>query len=204
MSKVGSIAAAIAASDTPIDQAQHKLRTELRNPQIADKSAPGVVAWVVSVFYLLIAYLEAIFKDHEDHFHNIETDIEQLQSKIPSSQSFSSAAAAMAPIPPTKSKRCTTCHARGHAAPECRTADPAAMRKRVAWNRKKEKETGQPLPSYLYYPTPPFPPPPTGIHPTSPEAYTAFAADAQELRRRRQQSIRDKRRARRSAQPTTS
>jgi hypothetical protein len=154
---------------------------------------------------MLIALLEAMFKDHEDHFHNIEIDIEQLQSKLPTSQPFSSAAAAMAPIPSTKTKRCATCHARGHTAPECRTADPTAMKKRVAWNRKQEK-AGKKVPAYLYYPTPPVPPPPAGIHyPTaaSPEAYAAYAADAQELRRRRQQSLRDKRRARRT-QPTTS
>jgi hypothetical protein len=109
----------------------------------------------------------------------------------------------------TSTSRCKTCHGRGHEALECKTADPTAMRKRVASNRRKEKATGKSLPDYLYRPPPPMPAPPWQVNAyhtaaPDPQAYAAIAADAHELRRRHQQSVRDKRRARRSAKPTTS
>jgi len=101
-------------------------------------------------------------------------------------------------------RRCTKCHARGHVDSDCRTTDPAAMRKRIAANQKRKKTARDDHAAAMAHPTFPFAPIPSPFsapYPTAPDpqAFAAFAANAQELRHRRQQSTRDKRRARRSA-----
>jgi hypothetical protein len=92
--------------------------------------------------------------------------------------------------------KCAKCHARGHSAEECKTANPTAVRHRVAQNAKTQAERRRmpPLLSALSAPTPS-----TSYHypvaniPTD-QAY--FMAEAAELRRRVAQSSRDRRRAR--------
>jgi len=203
-------AAAIATSDHETDKAQRDLRDSLRNPPTPTNDvAAGIVAWVVSTFYLVITFLEAIFKEHQDRFTELEGDITALrdrQTTVPSTTFKPSTSAATRT--PRKPRSCATCHAHGHITSECRTANPAATRKRIASNRRKEKATSQPLPPYLYYPTTVVPPPSSfGAHhqaATTPVDFAGLAADAQEFRRRHQQSIRDKRRARRSVNPTAS
>ena len=113
------------------------------------------------------------------------------------------------PIPVTATtkahtSRCEMCHALRHDKSKCRTADPAAMRKRVALNRRRQKEARKP--PFYFPPTVPTPSYATLASPTAmdPRAYAALAADAHELHRRRQQSTQDKRRVRRSAAPTSS
>src|SRR6266545_7119900 len=201
-------AAAIATSDHETDKAQCDLRDSLQNPpQPTNEFAAGIVAWAVSTFYLVITFLEAIFKEHQDRFTELEGDITALQdhqTTVPSTTSKPSTSAATRT--PRKPRSCTTCHAHGHITSECRTANPAATRKQIASNRRKEKATSQPLPPYLYYPTTVIPPPssagPHHLAAATPVDFANFAADAQEFRRRHQQLIRDKRRARRSINPT--
>jgi hypothetical protein len=106
--------------------------------------------------------------------------------------------------PKAHTSRCETCHAIGHDKSKCRTTDPAAMRKRVALNRRKQKEARK---TPLYFPATVPAPSYTAFAPPAamdPRAYAALAADAHELHRRRQQSTQDKRRVRRSAASTSS
>lgn len=105
----------------------------------------------------------------------------------------------------TTMSRCKTCHAQGHDKLKCRSTNPAATRKRVALNQRRKKEARCPPPvSYpLAAPTSSFATFAPPLTAPDPRAFAALAADAQELRRRQQQSNRDKRRAHRSAVPTT-
>jgi hypothetical protein len=110
-----------------------------------------------------------------------------------------------------RSKRCHKCHARGHDATECRTANPSAMRRRVASNTRiaKEARANVAIPfSSGQAPTPliwqsPFQP---NLMSTAqyPYNYVNLAADASELRRRTAQSARDRRLHRRRTSSTTS
>ncbi len=189
----------VARDDSPIDQAQIKLRKALRDPLQTDTTAgDSIVAWVVSVFYLLISLLEALMKDAGDRSYNIEVDVEELQSKTTTSPVHNH------PDPRKRKIRCDKCHASNHIAEYCRTTNPAAMRKRIATNQKKKKSAravaaaATALPPFPSMP-PPFPYYSNTFVPPDPQAIHTFMVDAQELRRRRQQSTRDKRRVRRSA-----
>ena len=80
------------------------------------------------------------------------------------------------------------------------------MRRRVATNQKRKKNArataniaATTLPYFPSYVPPPLPTLSNIPAAPDPQAIYAFAADAQELHRRRQQSARDKRRAHRSA-----
>src|SRR6266540_3179349 len=182
-----AFAAAIATSDHDTDKAQCDLRDSLRNPpQPTNEVAAGIVAWAVSTFYLVITFLEAIFKEHQDRFTELEGDITALQDRqttVPSTTSKPSTSAAT--WTPRKPHSCAMCHAHGHITSECRTANPTATRKRIASNRRKEKATGQPLPPYLYHPTTVIPPPlSAGLHhpaATTPVDFANLTADTQEF-----------------------
>jgi hypothetical protein len=93
--------------------------------------------------------------------------------------------------------RCNRCHARGHATSECKTENPAAVRRRVANNTKAREARNlyppphpfnSPLPHYHYAHAPHYD---FVANPYDP-GHRALLVDATELRRRRTQSIRDK------------
>jgi hypothetical protein len=111
-------------------------------------------------------------------------------------------------IKSNRNQRCTRCHAHGHSQAECKSSNPDIVKKRVAKNKRAHKQL--PKPPVLHYLSPPnlsanasafssFAAPPLDSR------YLALAADAAELRRRADQSSRDKKRARRLAHaPSTS
>ena len=176
-----------------------------------------VVQWVATLFGLLVRSLDATVRELRAEW--AQKDDSDSQSEESASSSTAPPASSTAP-PPTRSRatagssaqahvsataaprskqRCAKCHATGHSAPECLTQDPAAMRKRIAGNRQKKRDSRQdsrPLPPF--FPAPAFP--------TYPQPYplpfaaqgfdAAFVADAEELRRRRHQSARDRRKHR--------
>ena len=89
--------------------------------------------------------------------------------------------------------KCSKCHAKGHASINCRSRNPAAVRKRIKANKKNNRTSR----GYSSYPTSSFPTPfPSHI---ASSAQSAFIADAGELRRRRAQSKRDKAKAEKKA-----
>src|ERR1700678_1964615 len=135
------------------------------------------------------------------------------------------------PQRPSSSTRCQRCHALGHTVSDCCTKDPVAMKKRVAATQKAAKEmerrrmaallprrslANSTLPVYLedFLGDPMIPATTSGgvVIPTSSSrpftrsqarSLTGLAADATELRRRKIQSTRDKRRRNTSSTNTT-
>ena len=180
------------------------------------------INWVATLFGLLLRLLDATAR---------ELRYEWQQAQDSGSQSGESDASSSAPPPtstappPTRSRatagstvqahasapaasrskqRCAKCHATGHSATECLTQDPAAMRKRIAGNRQQKRGSRvdqRPLPPF--FPAPAFSPYPNPYPlPFAPQGFdAAFVADAEELRRRRNQSARDRRKHRATPAP---
>lgn len=95
-----------------------------------------------------------------------------------------------------RTTRCAKCHARGHDTASCHTANPAAMRTRVARNTRIAGESR----AYHAAPAIPLPAPPYPLYQLPPTPFlpaqaniASLSADATELRRRTAQSKRDKR-----------
>ena len=180
-----------------------------------------VVQWVATLFGLLARTLDATVQElRAEWAQNEDSDSqsgESTSSTAPPASSTvppptrsratagSSAQAHVSTTAASRSKQwCAKCHAMGHSAPECLTQDPAAMRKRIAGNRQKKRDSRQdsrPLPPFI--PAPAFPTYPQLYPlPLAPQGFdAAFVADAEELRRRRHQSARDRRKHR--AAPAT-
>ena len=179
-----------------------KLEHQIQHPIPSPNHPSKIVEWIVLLFNLLLDYLHVTHDLFNERIHDLEAFVPPLPSIDPKSRSNPVRTPSAAPRRP--SRRCAECHASGHVDTECRTKDPTVMRKRVAANQKRKKaaRTAPSIP--LPFPTPSFSHPAFyGYQPTSnPQALMAMATDAEELRRRRQQSNRDKR-ARRSAIPTT-
>jgi len=183
------------------DEAQRTLREALREPlKTNTQLGDTVVTWVVGIFYLFIAFMEAILHETVTRIKDLEDDMDAEETtSVATPQATTSAATTTPPR-----RRCTKCHARGHVDSDCRTTDPAAMRKRIAANQRRKKTARDDHAAAMAHPTPLFAPihsPFSAPYLTAPDpqAFAAFAADAQELCRRRQQSTCDKRRACRSA-----
>ena len=120
------------------------------------------------------------------------------------------------PSHPSRRPRCKHCHALGHDTNDCRTKDPIAVKKRISNNQKarKRNEKDPPLGGLPVAPNQSVQFGPLSVTDSwgyaiyyncssqSFEAYTALAADAKELRRRKVQSTWDKRRQRMSTNTT--
>jgi hypothetical protein len=156
-----------------------------------------VVQWVIDVITSIITLIELIAMSYARRIMDIESIIRDNPSSTRATASTSTPPAPSA----SRLKRCAKCHARGHDESTCRTADPSAMRKRVAANSRRAREARtqrQPvLPAYTAYP------PsistsllPSTLPPPSQASYSAMIADATEFRRRSAQSSRDRRRTR--------
>lgn len=183
------------------------LRIALDQPPKVSPSLGPLIAWIIQLFKF-VAYafdisfkrIDRIFADRETITHPPPTI--SLHAATAGSTTIKATSAT-----PGKRARCTSCHARGHTASDCRTTNPGAMRKRVARNSRLAKEarantaaaSTSVAPPSPYPPTFPFPPylaPPTHM------AYSALVADSTELRRRATQSARDKRRRQRPPAPS--
>lgn len=186
-----------------IARTQNEIHSELGSPlldNLDDGQGTITPQWIIHVFTLfislinsLIGYIDARFADFEEDSTDDDTP-EKPKQAAPKTQPHS--------VPPTKTRRCTKCHARGHIDSDCTTADPAAMRRRVAANQRRKKDarrnthlipasSSTAIPYHLMHP--PFAAPQPQVN------LAALAADASELRRRQTQSARDKRRARHSS-----
>jgi len=183
-----------------IGQPYAELLEEVNAPALTteDEDVNKCVLWALNLFHLFLTFIEALMGSLGGQLDAIRDHLTSLETGVatPSPQATTSAATTT----PSR-RRCTKCHARGHVDSDCRTTDPAAMRKRIAANQKRKKTARDDHAAAMAHPTFPFAPIPSPFsapYPTAPDPQ-AFAADAQELRRRCQQSTRDKRRARRSA-----
>ncbi|KAI6100834.1 hypothetical protein EDD16DRAFT_1524835 [Pisolithus croceorrhizus] len=169
-------------------------QTVLDCPMFNNAMPRSIVNWVVMLFQLLLAFLDAVLQEISAHISNVEAD-------IPTSGGVPSNVATVAqggPTPstavwPTKSPQCTKCHACGHSTEMCLTKDPTVMRKRVAGNQKKKKDACKPPPLPILHPLYPF----IATTTSSPTPQdVAMAADAEELWRRHCQSACDRKKHR--------
>ena len=154
------------------------------------------LSWLVKVLILLLQFIQSIALDYGHRLVAIERKLSTTTASTTAPASTDAAAATTSKTTAQHSKHCQKCHACGHDAIDCRTANPSAMRKRVASNGRLAREariysasTQLPptMPSvvqpYPYYPMPTTPIP----------HYANLVADATELRRCAAQSARDKR-----------
>ena len=186
-----------------IAQTQHEIQSELGNPLLENLDGDQghiIPEWFIHILTLfinlinsVIGYVDARFADFEEDSTD-DAASEKPKQAAPKTQPH--------PVPPSKTRRCTKCHARGHIDSDCTTADPAAMRRRIAANQRRKKDarrsthlipasSSNAIPYHLMHP--PF------VAPQPQVNLAALAADASELRRRQTQSARDKRRARHSS-----
>ena len=174
-----------------------------------------LLGFIVSLLEAIYDMISNIAINLSHRISAVESAVQTLQEDDEEETGEASAAIAAPPTTTTsrptrsaRSKRCQKCHARGHDVSDCRTADPAAMRRRVASNSRLAKEAransamptiSAQAPSYFPY-QPPYPMPVT----TPPVNFANLVADATELRRRAAQSSRDRRVNRRRRPSTTS
>jgi len=155
--------------------------------------------FTVFLFAYVIAVARAIIRWCAHLFHQITDSIDAIESRIDlldSSKADPTSAAEQTPRTPFATK-CAKCHARGHLAKDCKTDNPAAVRRRIAANAKARsmRRLQSQLPSSFLVSQPPplIASSPSYIHaPTQDVAF--YVAESAELRRRMAQSARDKRR----------
>ncbi|KAI6041576.1 hypothetical protein EDC04DRAFT_2893054 [Pisolithus marmoratus] len=170
-------------------------QTVLDRPMFDNVVPRTIVNWVVTLFQFLLVFLDAVIREISARISDVEADA-LTSGGAPSNVA---AAARSRPAPsataqPTKSPRCAKCHTRRHSTEECLTKDPAAMRKRVAGNQRKKKDTHKPPPVPVSHPLYPFIATATTSSPTPQDV--AMAADTEELWRRCHQSAHDRKKHR--------
>jgi hypothetical protein len=183
-------AAVTAMIDTTISDIRSAIDSA---PGIHSQSSAGpVLQWADQVFEKILSGLESLLPMIDHRLQQLESLPLLTQPSTTPAARFPAAALTASTSHPGRSPRCTNCHARGHAASACSTANPSAMRKRVAANARAARDARQrPF-------TAPFAPlllPQAASLTTTPAPleYAALAADAAELRRRTAQSRRDRR-----------
>ena len=191
------------------------------NPQFISQLSPPVrmvYDWVIVIACLLYRLILLVLDVSNDHIDSLEDRFNDLQANpIFDYQDQSAPQPALValasttprtPQRPSKSTRCQHCHAMGHAVADCRTQDPATIKKQVATSQKAAKDMERRciaalLPctsatnSRFAFELADFfgdHPPSTSSSQQSTRTVAAMAADATKLRRRKIQSARDKRR----------
>jgi hypothetical protein len=170
-------------------------------PRFTDAQVIALYNWVVRLVTALLNYVTYFIGDNSDRIDSLQQKIQELETSIANQPTQSTPTPHQPQHPPHPSRltRCQRCHALGHGIIDCRTKDPVTIKKRVANNQKAKKEAQRQsqapdlgLRPPVYYPhlfaDPTIPPS------SSNQAMVALAADAKELRRRKMQSTRDKRR----------
>ena len=184
-----------------ITHIQYEIMEHLGKPKDATTTQAGGSAsffWIIQVLSLFLNLINSVI----GFFNVCIQAIEEASNSTASSEVpdvvTSTTQRPLAPL--SKPRRCVKCHARGHIESDCRTADPAVMRQRVAANQWRKKDSQNPplipaLPPALPYHY--MHNPITFLQPQV--NFAALMADALELRRRQTQSAHDKCWTRRSA-----
>jgi len=183
-------------------------------PKFTDPQVKALYNWVLRLVTALFNYVSFFLGDNSDRTDNLIHRVQALEEKsqVPQQpQSTTPSITPQQPSAPSKRSRCRRCSALGHDTNQCRTKDPITVKKRVTNNQKARKQARDPPFSLGGLPFPTAPPqyspfygprgvtdlfgdPLFGYSSPTPQAFTALAADAKELRRRKVQSTRDKRR----------
>jgi hypothetical protein len=160
-----------------------------------------VLALIDAIYLMITTNLSRRVSAIEDQSSTADDEPGTTASELPLP-----ATAATSKLPTARSarsKRCQKCHARGHDASDCRTANPTNMRNRIANNSRLAKQERVSLATLPTIPHPAMAYHPTlgsyqfAYHPSNPDAardreFASLMADSIELRRRSQQSARDK------------
>jgi len=186
-------------------------------PEFFGNQPPAIIKdvyrWVLNLVTLLFEYARHYFGTQSDRLSAHERRLRVLEARPVLTQAAQSTPLPQQPQQPSTSAsskkiRCQRCHVIGHGISECRTKDPVVTKHRVACNQKMKKQmerqrtTHTPFnPSYSHYnffndPVVPLTPPtsPPQRPGATTRSMTALVADATEFRRRKTQSVRDKRR----------
>jgi hypothetical protein len=181
-------------------------------PRFTDQQTKALYNWVLRLVTALFNYVSFFMGDNADRQISLQSRVTDLEEKFQELQSSSPVPATTShttpqqPPAPSSRSRCRRCSALGHDTKDCRTKDPVAVKKRVSNNQKARKSAATPTvipPQHSPYHGPGnlFGDPMFPYSPPSTQAFSALAADAKELRRRKMQSTRDRRR--RGATSTT-
>ncbi|KAI6009668.1 hypothetical protein EDC04DRAFT_2906546 [Pisolithus marmoratus] len=175
-----------------VDESQCLLEQAVLNCPMFDNVMPRtIVNWVVTLFQFLLAFLDAVIQEILACISDVEADTPASGGAPLNVTAVAQGRPAhSATTQPTKSPWCAKCHAHHHSTEECLMKDPAAMRKRVAGNQRKKKDTHKPPPLPISHPLYPFIATTTTSSPTPQDI--AMAADAEELQRRCHQSACDR------------
>jgi len=198
-----SLDSASMLSETLTSSDRAAVASALKNGPQLPGEVPRVITilvnWVTLIVNALLAYVTNVMGTNTDQIHNLQDRLDAIEQQDADNESSPAPTTPHPPVQPScgpvRASRCQRCHATGHDTTNCRTRDPVATKKRIANNQKIKKAANIPIPpspypgfvqphSYFYQPPPP----------SSYPAIAALAVDAQELRRRKAQSTRDKRR----------
>ena len=173
-----------------------RLRTALEEPPMIDNGIQYLIEWILTIACYLQLLIAITFSRMNETFTDIIARFRALKDRSSHTE--------MTPHTGTSNitknwhhVRCTKCHARGHTTDTCLSQNPAAVRRRIANNKKTNKKKSPVNPEYIpYAPTPLFYPP------TSGPWTTTFIADTTKLRQGKAQSKRDKGRSNKNKSKT--
>jgi hypothetical protein len=186
--------------DRTIDSAQESVIEVLDDTPQVPKPLEALIQWILALAHAIITMIETLARHLGRRINDIEQQLAipdpTASAKVPISTTSPVTPVPSTSTPANRSKRCTKCHARGHDISDCRTTNPAAMRKRVATNSRLAKqarsERSMLTTSATIPPPVPYQQPYQFVAPP-PMAYANLVADSTELRRRAAQSTRDRR-----------
>ena len=202
----------------PTDNAFTEIETQLANPPQEIHSNPiaiPIVSWVAGVITLLLRFIRAMHRNFHDANAEFLARIDAIEEAadpdhsstesggLPSHRADVGTSRAEASSRGGAAARrrqcCSKCHAHGHSTDACLTIDPVSMRKRIASNQKarrsaRSKVAPGPIPPLVQ--PPPHPLYAAYATPADTALVTAAIADAEELRRRKRQSGRDRKKHR--------
>jgi len=172
--------------------ASEGLKTALGDPPRHDQRISPIIEWILRIASYLRLLIAITFARMDETFIDLIARTKALEDRSSHSETTAQPVQVAHIAKGWRHVRCTKCHARGHDSSVCRTQNPEAVRRRIASNKKANKRKDPvtlPLPQYPpYLSVSPHMYPPTNN-------WTTFMGDATELRRRKQQSNRDKRRS---------
>lgn len=174
-------------------------------PKFTDPQTVALYNWCLRLLTALFNYVTYFLGDSSDRNRidsrgHIQSLKEQPAVPLPSPRLPTT----QQPSQSSPRARCKRCSALSHDTEDCRTKDPIAVKKRVSNNQKLRKPSLRGLqfprvpPQYsMFYgsrgPTDRFGDPLLFSHPSR-QSGQALAADTKELRRKKMQSARDRRR----------
>ena len=184
-------------------------------PKFTDPQVKALSNWVFWLVTTLFSYISFFMGNNADrhetlrfHVQDLEDKFQELQDTPPIPMTTPHTTPQQPPAP-SKHLRCCHCSVLGHDTKDCCTKDPIAIKKWVTNNQKARKQTGDPLLGGIQLPRVPpqyspfygpcgatniFGDPLFIYSQPSPQAFTSLVVDAKELRRRKMQSRRDRRR----------